>query len=165
MVGQKLGVTDGGHVLTPHRIALIPNGEQGNGGVTENWQVALRELREGLVGNSLQSVIEVVTPSRGKPSRHGQVGGVSRNVHVDFAAPQPELMVQMATVRGKPHVAEAVQHVSKQGGKPGAEQPVTMEPSVGSKGGIGVVIHLLKTREKRINISSIEQRQQTKTLK
>jgi hypothetical protein len=41
MVGQKLGVTDGSHVLTPHRVALIPNVEQGNGGVAENWQVAL----------------------------------------------------------------------------------------------------------------------------
>jgi hypothetical protein len=57
MVGQKLGVTDGGHVLTPHRVALILNGEQGNGGVTENWQLALTELREGLVGSPLQSVI------------------------------------------------------------------------------------------------------------
>jgi hypothetical protein len=35
----------------------------------------------------LQSVIEVATPSRGKPSRHGRVGGVSRNVHMDLAAP------------------------------------------------------------------------------
>jgi hypothetical protein len=47
MVGQKLGVTDGGHELTPHRVALVPNGEQGNGGVAENWQVALIELCEG----------------------------------------------------------------------------------------------------------------------
>jgi hypothetical protein len=36
-MGQKLGVADGGHALTSHRIALISNGEQGNGGVTENW--------------------------------------------------------------------------------------------------------------------------------
>jgi hypothetical protein len=127
--------------------------------------VALTELREGLVGSPLQRVIEVVTPSRRKASRHCWVGGVSRNVHMALAAPQPELTVRMATVRGKPRVAEAVQHVPKQGGKPGAVQPVTTEPSVGSKGGIGVVIHLSKTREKRINISSIEQRQQTKTPK
>jgi hypothetical protein len=84
---------------------------------------------------------------------------------MDLAAPQPELMVRMATVRRKTRVAEAVQHVPKQGGKPGAVQPITTEPSVGSKGGVGVVIHLSKTREKRINISSIEQKQQTKTLK
>jgi hypothetical protein len=36
MVGRRLGVADGGHVLTPHRVALILNGEQGNGGVAEN---------------------------------------------------------------------------------------------------------------------------------
>jgi hypothetical protein len=36
MVGRKLGVADGGHALTPHRVALVPNGEQGNGGVAEN---------------------------------------------------------------------------------------------------------------------------------
>jgi hypothetical protein len=36
MVGRKLGVTDGGHALTPHRIALIANGEQGDGGVAED---------------------------------------------------------------------------------------------------------------------------------
>jgi hypothetical protein len=93
MVGRKLGVTDGGHALTPHRVVLILNEEQGNGGVTENWQVALAELREGLVGSSLQSVVDVVTPSHGKPSHHGRVGGVSRNVHMDLAAPQPELTV------------------------------------------------------------------------
>jgi hypothetical protein len=148
MVGRRLGVADGGHALTPHRVALILNGEQGNGGVTENWQVALTELHEGLVGNPLQSVVEVVTLSRGKPSRHGRVGGLSRNVHMDLAVPQPELTVRTATVRGKTRVAEAVQHVPKQGGKPGAVQPVTTAPSVGSKGGIGVVIHLLKTRKK-----------------
>jgi hypothetical protein len=89
MVGQKLQVTDGGHVLTPHRVALVPNGEQGNGGVTDDWQVALTELREGLVDSPLQSVVEVVAPSRGKPSCHGRIGGVSHNVHMDLAAPSP----------------------------------------------------------------------------
>jgi hypothetical protein len=127
--------------------------------------VALTELHEGLVGSPLQSVIEVITSSRGKPSRHGRVGVVSRNVHMDLAVPQPKLMAQTATVREKTRVAEAVQHILKQGGKPGAVQPVTKEPSVGSKGGVGVVIHLSKTREKQISISSIEQRQQTKTPK
>jgi hypothetical protein len=165
MVDRRLGVADGGHALTPHRVALVSNGEQGNGGVTENWQVVLTELREGLVGSPLQSVVEVVTPSHGKPSHHGRVGGVSRNVHMDLTAPQPEQAVWMAMVCGKPHVAEAVQHVPKQGAKPGAVQPITTEPSVGSKDGVGVVIHLSKIREKRINISSIEQMQQTKTPK
>jgi hypothetical protein len=148
MVGQKLGVTDGGHALTPHHVALVPNGEQGNDSVTENQQVMLTELREGLVGSPLQSVIEVVTPSCGKPSHHGRVGGVSRNIHMDLATPQPKLMVRTATVRRKPRVVKAVQHVPEQGGKPGAVQPVTTEPSVGFKGGVGVVIHLSKIREK-----------------
>jgi hypothetical protein len=165
MVGRRLGVADGGHALTPHRDALIPNGEHDNGGVTENWQVALTELHEGLVASPLQSVVEVVTLSRGKPSRHGRVGGVSWNVHMDLAVPQPKLTVRTATVRKKPRVAEAVQHVPKQGRKPGAVQPITTEPSVGSKGDVGVIIHLSKTREKRINISSIEQRKQIKTPK
>jgi protoheme ferro-lyase len=84
---------------------------------------------------------------------------------MDLAAPQPKLTVRMAMIHGKPRVAETVQHVSEQGGKTGAVQPVATEASVGSQGGIGVVIHLLETREKRINISSIEQRQQTKTPK
>jgi hypothetical protein len=53
MVGQKLRVVDGGHALTPHLVALILNGEQGNGSVAENRQVALTELREGLVGSAL----------------------------------------------------------------------------------------------------------------
>jgi hypothetical protein len=144
MVGRTLRVADGDHALTPHCVALVPNGEQGKDSVAENRQVALTELREGLVGSPLQSVVEVVTPSRGKPSRHGRVDGVSRNVHMDLAAPQPELMVRTAMVRGKTRVAEAMQHVPKQGGKPGVVQPVTTEPSVGSKGGVGVVIHLSK---------------------
>jgi hypothetical protein len=93
MVGRKLGVADGSHEHTPHHIALIPNGEQGNGGVTEDRQVVLTKLREGLVGSPLQSVIEVITPSPGKPSRHGRGGGVSQNVHVDLAVPQPKLTI------------------------------------------------------------------------
>jgi hypothetical protein len=165
MMGWKLGVTDGGHVFAPHRVALILDGEQGNSGVAEDQQVVLAELCDGLVGNPLQSVIEVVTLSRGKPCRHGQVGGVSRNVYMDLPVPQSELMVRAATVRGKTRVAEVVQHVPEQGGKSGAVQPVATKPSIGSKGSVGVVVHLLKTREKRINISSIEQRQQAKTLK
>jgi hypothetical protein len=36
MVGRKLGIANSGHALTPHRVALILNGEQGNGSVTEN---------------------------------------------------------------------------------------------------------------------------------
>jgi hypothetical protein len=53
VVGQKLRVTNGGHVLTPHRIALILNGEQGDGGVIKDQQVALIELCEGLMGRPL----------------------------------------------------------------------------------------------------------------
>jgi hypothetical protein len=56
-----------------------------------------------------------------------------------------------------------VQHVPEQGGKPEAMQPVTTEPSVSSKGGVGIIAYLSKIREKRINISSIEQIQQTKS--
>jgi hypothetical protein len=41
MVGQKLGVANGGHVLTPHRVTLVSNREQGNGSVAEDQQVAL----------------------------------------------------------------------------------------------------------------------------
>jgi hypothetical protein len=53
MVGRKLGVTNGGYAFTPHRIALILNREQGDGGVTKDWQVVLTELCEGLVGSPL----------------------------------------------------------------------------------------------------------------
>jgi hypothetical protein len=148
MVGRNLRVTNGVYTLTPHRVALILNGEQGDSDIIEDRQVVLTELREGLVGSPLKRVVEVVTPSRGKPSHHGWVSGVSRNVHMDLAAPQPELTVRAATVRGKSLVAEAVQHVLKQGGKPRAVQPVAMEPSVDSKGSVGVVVHMSKSREK-----------------
>jgi hypothetical protein len=53
MVGRKLGVANGSYTLTPHHVVLIPNGEQGNGGAAEDRQVALTELREGLVGMPL----------------------------------------------------------------------------------------------------------------
>jgi hypothetical protein len=105
--------------------------------------VALTELREGLVGSPPQSVIAL---SRGEPSHHGWVSGVSWNVHMDLTTPKPELTVWAATVRGGPCVAKMVQHVSEQGGKSGALQTITMEPSVGSKSGVGVVIHLSKIR-------------------
>jgi hypothetical protein len=67
---------------------------------------------------------------------------------MDLIAPKPELMVQAATVRGNPRVPKAVQHVQEQVGKTKAVEPITTEPSVGSEGGVGVVIHLSKTREK-----------------
>jgi hypothetical protein len=53
MVGWNLGVTDGSHTLTPHRIVLVPNGKQCDGSVTEDRQVELIELREGLVGSPI----------------------------------------------------------------------------------------------------------------
>jgi hypothetical protein len=53
VVGWKLGVANGGHTLTPHRVALVPNGEQGDGGAAEDQQVVLTELREGLEGSPL----------------------------------------------------------------------------------------------------------------
>jgi hypothetical protein len=65
---------------------------------------------------------------------------------MDLVAPQPKLTVRMATVCGNPCVAKAVQHVLEQGGKTEVVQPVTTEPSIGSEGGVGVVIHLSKTR-------------------
>jgi hypothetical protein len=36
MAGQQLRVANGSRTLTPHRVALIPNGEQGNGGVAKD---------------------------------------------------------------------------------------------------------------------------------
>jgi hypothetical protein len=65
MVGRNLGVTNGSHALTPHRVAVILVGEQGDGGVTEDRQVVLTELHDGLVGSPLQSVIEVIASSHG----------------------------------------------------------------------------------------------------
>jgi hypothetical protein len=53
MVGRKLGAINGSHALTPHCIALVPNGEQGDSDVTEDRQVVLTELRDGLVGSPL----------------------------------------------------------------------------------------------------------------
>jgi hypothetical protein len=67
---------------------------------------------------------------------------------MDLEAPQPELTVRAAAIRGKPRVAEVAQHVPEQGRKPEVVQPVATEPSVRSKGGVGVVIHLSETREK-----------------
>jgi hypothetical protein len=91
---------------------------------------------------------EIVAPSRGEPSHHGRVRGVSQDAHVDLTASTPELTVQVTMVRGSPCVAKVVQHVPEQGGKTRAVQPITTESSVDSKGGIGVVVHLSKTREK-----------------
>jgi hypothetical protein len=67
---------------------------------------------------------------------------------MDLAAPQPELTVWLATIRENPRVAKAVQHAPEQGGKTRAVQPIAMEQSVGSEGGVGLVVHPSKTREK-----------------
>jgi hypothetical protein len=119
MVGQKLGGANDSHTLTQHRIALVPNREQGDGSAIEARQVVLTKLREGLVGNPIQSVIEVVAHSHGEPSRHARVGGVIWDVHVDLAAYMTELMVRATKVHRSPHVAKAVQHIPKQAGKAG----------------------------------------------
>jgi hypothetical protein len=66
-------------------------------------------------------------------------------------------------VCGGPLVAKTVEHVPEQSQKAKTVQPVTKEPSVSLEGGVGVVVHLSKIRKKQINISSIEQRQQTRT--
>jgi hypothetical protein len=67
---------------------------------------------------------------------------------VHLIASTPELTVRVTTVRGSPCVAETVEHVPKQGQKARTVQPITTEPSVGPEGGIGIVIHLSKTRKK-----------------
>jgi hypothetical protein len=121
-------------VIAPRRVALVLNREQGNGGAGKAQQVALTKLREGLVGNSLQGVIKVVTGGRGEPGRHARVGRVSQDVHVDLAVSTPELTVRATMVRGSPRVAETV-------------KPVATEPSVGPEGGVGVVIHLSEARK------------------
>jgi hypothetical protein len=60
VAGRNLGAANGSHALTPHRVAHVSNGEQDIGGAIKDWQVALTELHEGLVGSPLQSVIKVV---------------------------------------------------------------------------------------------------------
>jgi hypothetical protein len=105
------GVAHSGQALTPHRVALVLDREQGNGNACKAWQVALRELREGLVGNPLKSVIKVVAGGRGEPGCHAWVGGVSRYVHMDLTTSTSELTVRAAMVHGSPCVAEMVKHI------------------------------------------------------
>jgi hypothetical protein len=71
---------------------------------------------------------------------------VWRDADVDLTMPMPKLVVQAAIVRGGPHEAETVQHVPQQGEKARTVQPVTTEPPINTKGGVGVVIHLSKQR-------------------
>jgi hypothetical protein len=104
-------VANGGQALTPNCVALVPDRKQGNSNAIETQQVALTKLHEDLVGNPLQSVIEVVALSRGEPSRHARVRGVSWDVHVVLTMRMPKLTVWMTTVRGSPRVPETVQHV------------------------------------------------------
>jgi hypothetical protein len=98
----------------------------------------------------------VVARSRGESSCHARIGGVSRNIHVDHIASTPDLTVWAATVRGGPRILIVAQHVPEQGREARTVQPIATKPSVGSEDSVRVVVHLSKTREKRINISSIE---------
>jgi hypothetical protein len=63
---------------------------------------------------------------------------------VVLTMPTFKLAVQMSMLYGSPREDKMVQHIPKQGGKAGMVQPVTTEPSVSSKGGVGVVVHLSK---------------------
>jgi hypothetical protein len=64
----------------------------------------------------------VIALSRGEPSHHARVGGVSRDTHTDLTTSTPELTVWATTVRGSPRVAKAVQHVPEQGREAGASR-------------------------------------------
>jgi hypothetical protein len=88
--------------------------------------------------------------SHSEPSRLARVGGVSRDIHVDPIAFTPKLTVRAAMVRGGPRVVKAVQNVPKQGRKTRTVQPFATKSSVGFEGGVGVVIHLSKTRENEL---------------
>jgi hypothetical protein len=54
--------------MQPNALLIRPNfiiRKSGCYSAVEAWQVVLTKLREGLLGSPLQSVIEVVAPSRG----------------------------------------------------------------------------------------------------
>jgi hypothetical protein len=72
VVGLLCGVAGGGHAPVPSRVALIPKGEQGNRSAYV-LQVALVELREGLVGSPLQHVAQVVSRGRSGPCHQARV--------------------------------------------------------------------------------------------
>jgi hypothetical protein len=67
---------------------------------------------------------------------------------MDLTVSAPELTVWAAMVCGGPCVAKAVQHVPEQGREAGTVQPIATKTSVGSEGGVGVVIHVSKIRVK-----------------
>jgi hypothetical protein len=77
VVSLTLGVANDSKALAPNYVALIPDGEQGNSSAVKARQMALTKLHEGLVGNPLLSVVEVITLNRGEPSRHARIGRVS----------------------------------------------------------------------------------------
>jgi hypothetical protein len=106
MVSQTLGVPNGGQELTPRCVTLVQDGEQGNNGADEAQQVVPTKPHGGLVGSPLQSVIEVITHSRGEPSHHAWVRWVSRDVREDLAASMPKLTIWAAMVRGSPRVTK-----------------------------------------------------------
>jgi hypothetical protein len=148
VVCRTLGVARSGQALTPCRVALNLDGEQGNGGTGKARHVALIELREGLVGSHLQGVIEVIAGGCGEPGRHAWVGRVSQDIHVDLVVSTSKLTVRATPVCRSPRMAEPVEHEPEQGRKAQTVQPVTTEPSVGPDGGVGVVIHLSTTVKK-----------------
>jgi hypothetical protein len=148
VVCQTLGVAHSGQVLASCYVSLILDREQGNGGTGKAQQVALTELQEGLVGSLLQGVVEVVAGGRGEPGRHAQIRRVSRDIHMDLVASTPELTIRARMVRRSSHVAEMVKDIPKQGWKARTVQPITTELSVNPEGGVGVVVHLSKTRKK-----------------
>jgi hypothetical protein len=102
MVGRKCGVGSGVQVLTPFRVALVLNGEQGNNSADEARQMVFIELHEDPVGSPLQSVAELVSCGGREPRHHARVRGVSWDIHVDLTMPMSELTVQATAVGGAP---------------------------------------------------------------
>jgi hypothetical protein len=160
MVGWKCGVGSGGQVLTPFRVTLVLNGEQGNNSADEARQIVFIELHEDPVGSPLQSVTELVSCGGHEPRHHARVRGVSRDIHVDLTMPMSELTVQAAAVGGAPLCSQS-----------GATRPgVRCETRDGAARHSGATHQLqgqrrgscssVETKGEMSHISSIEQRQQ-----
>jgi hypothetical protein len=95
MKHQLCLITGGFHSPPPSLIALVPDGEQGNGSVGGVQKVLLTKHLERLVCYHLQRVAHVMPAVRHGPSHLARLLRVERDVKANLAMPNPELVENM----------------------------------------------------------------------
>jgi hypothetical protein len=99
---------------------------------------------ERLVCDHLQRVAHVMPGGRRGPSHPARLLGIERNVNVDLALPNLELVKNTTMIVGLLHIAEALHYIPQKVGKSRAVQTVGGQQTIRTNVTARVSVHLSK---------------------